>query len=317
MARQNQARAARRSVAGGPLAACALAGIMFLLAGEATAPAATPATAIVDVAGYLAQLRCGDGSLPLLSRCGDARPQRAADRMLWRRADRGNPNPPGYYQVSDSVVADDGKSWITTWSYPPFGQFVAADGDGGEVYVREGNAVRIDRTQDGGRPGMQYFVGTGCGGTGWIAFRDDAPTGRWATLVATLADRPRPDACGHLTRAFTRYRLETVTFPFIVAGRKLSVTLPTIISDHCNAGTLSACNALERSYFARGWGRLYWAAWGPQPARVDLSSRCPPMPFDAPPVAGWHREDCRLTTQIITATGRLSVDRYGWPPRRQ
>ena len=111
MARQNQARAARRSVAGGPLAACALAGIMFLLAGEATAPAATPATAIVDVAGYLAQFRCGDGSLPLLSRCGDARPQRAADRMLWRRADRGNPNPPGYYQVSDSVVADDGKSW--------------------------------------------------------------------------------------------------------------------------------------------------------------------------------------------------------------
>ena len=273
-------------------------------------PTPTPVVTIPDVTAYLAQWRCPDGSLPLVTHCPGAVPQKASDPQFWRRADWGDPAPPAYYQISGSVVADDGASFVSIWSYPPFGPFVAAYGDGGEVYKTDGATVLIDRTQDGGYPGMQYFVGPACGATGWIAFRNDAPN----SVVATLSDQPAPSICpGGFSSAWTRYYTATAALPFVVFGAPQTVTVPVVVSDHCNSGDPATCTALERTFFGLGWGRLYWAAWGPAPATIDLSARCPAIPLDTPPFPNWHLQDCRLTTNIITADGSLSIDGYGWP----
>src|SRR5712691_9015724 len=103
---------------------------------------------IPDMGIYLAQRRCPNGDVP--TNCADPALQRASDKMAWRRFD-------GLDQYEDSVVSDDGSYWVTTWSYWPHGPFLAANGDGGEVYVSDGTTVSICCTQDGGTPRVQHF----------------------------------------------------------------------------------------------------------------------------------------------------------------
>lgn len=216
----------------------------------------------------------------------------------------------GAYQAADAFALADG-SLASTWSYAPFGPFVQANGDGGEVYVIDGPTVRIVATQDGGKPYLQGFYGAACGGSGWVIFRSDAPTGQWNSLTAWLDDLPLPSNCSAATPAFTRYRYEQLAIPFLIAGARIDITLPAIISEHFNNASVEKATALERSIYAQGYGRLIWEAWTTgAPAGSDLDARCPPTAYSVPPAPGWSLSDCRVSTNIVAG----SPPPFGWPP---
>jgi hypothetical protein len=276
------------------------------------------AATIPDVTVFLAQVRCADGNLEVAEPgCAGAAPQKASDAMLVRRFDWAPAGITPGYQASDSYAADRGNYYVATWSYPPFGPLVAANGDGGEIYVTDGTTVRIAATEDGGKIGvLQGFYGASCGGTGWIAFRNDAPTGRWATLVAQLNIRPVPSACpGKLNAAFTRYRLERVAFPFIIGGNRTTITLSTIIGEHYNAASIAQASAMERTFWTQGAGRTLWESWTTgTPAGADLATHCPGTTWSVAPAPGWALSDCRNSTNIVATDGSLTGDSYGYPP---
>ena len=268
-----------------------------------------------DMAAFLAQDLSPDGALEAAEPgCAGARPQRASDPMRMRRHDW---PPPAGYQIVDSYVANGAASFVSSFSFAPFGAFTARNGDGGEVYVIDGDTVRIAATEDGGQMGVvQGFFGARCGGTGWVLFRADAPTGRWAQSLARLKGRPVGSACAASSSAFTRYRLEQVALPFIVGGRPVSMTRPTIIAEHFNAATLERSSALERTFMVRGVGRAIWEAWSKHPPTVaGLPQRCPGTAWSTPPAPDWFLTDCRYATNLVRADGVMSGDRYGWPPK--
>jgi hypothetical protein len=277
------------------------------------APAPGPVT-IADPVAFLVQLRCPDGALEIAEPgCPGAAPQRAADPMRMRRRDW--PAPAGYL-AQDAVLGPDGPE--TLWSFAPSGPFVASHGDGGEVYVVEDRAVRISITQDGGRPYLQGFYGARCGGDGWIAFKADAPTGRWASLVAHLSDGPVPSPCMAFSAALTRYRLEDVAAPWIVAGATRMIVRPTVIAEHYDRATLAASRNMERSFFAKGVGRIIWEAWTTgKPTGNGLAARCPGTAWSTPPAAGWVLSDCRYATNLVADDSAMSGRRFGWPPALQ
>ena len=265
---------------------------------------------ISDVRIFLAQTRCANGAPPYLANTSQPQ-QKASDSMFYRRHDW----PVVGGQISDTVVSDDGNSYITTWSYSPWKEFVAANGDGGEVYVVEGDTVRIDHTQDGSLPYIQYFVGKNCGGTGWILFKNDAPTGSWKEITGSLYIEQDLNTCpgAKLLTGLVRYRLEDVVFPFVINGQKQNITASAIISEHYDGKTIATSKYLERFFLAAGWGRLLWEAWSTEKgAGMDLSARNPGTSFSTPPATGWNMYDCRLTTDIEPADGSLTVDAYGW-----
>ncbi len=273
--------------------------------------------AIVDIRGFLAQKRLPSGALLVTNpTASGAVPQRASDSMLMRRADLGNPNPPGYYQIGDTIESDDSTYFFHTFSFSPFGPFVDRNGDGGEVYVTDGVTVRIAATEDGSQHSvLQGFYGAGCGGTGWVLFKNDVSMGSWHSLIATLSDKRIPSICSVTSSAFTRYRLELVAIPYIISGVQTSITLPTIISEHYNGTSIATSNALERFFFHYGVGRVVWEAWTTTPATdPSLPVRCPGTVWSVAPAAGWYLNDGRYSTQIISASGALTGDLYAWPP---
>ena len=274
--------------------------------------AATPMAAqtVPDPTMYLVQLRCPDGRLAVAEpNCAGAAPQRASDPMTMRRRDW--PAPDGYV-AQDAILGADGPE--TLWSFSPSGPFVAAHGDGGEVYVVDGQTVRIALTQDGGKPYLQGFYGAHCGGTGWVAFRADAPTGHWDSLVAHLSDIRVPSLCFAFSSAFTRYRLESVAAPWIIDGAVRSITLPTVIAEHYDRATLAGAHNMERSFFAKGVGRIIWEAWTTgKPTGQGLAARCPGTAWSTPPAAGWVLSDCRYATNLVAAGGRMRGATFGWP----
>jgi hypothetical protein len=274
---------------------------------------ALKSAAMPDPMSFLVQTRCEHGGAPW--NCDDPVMQKASDVVRYRRHDW---PPPTGYQISDSVLSNDGSQVISTFSFPPFGPFNAAHGDGGEIYVFDGTTVRITATQDGGTPGMQYFVGPRCGGDGWVVFRTDAPTGSWRSLVARLRDVSDPNSCPKLVEAFTQYRLEQITFPFIRVNESRSVTAPTIISEHYGGRSIARASSMERFFLLQGWGKVRWEAWTtnhsirPPP---DLPQRCPSLQFSTPPTASWQMVDCRMWTNVQPVKGGWSVDQFGWPPK--
>lgn len=228
-------------------------------------------------------------------------PTQQADPIRSRRFDF------GHFQANDAFRLPDGSA-ILAWSYAPFGPFDAALGDGGERYVVENGTVRIDSTQDGGTPGVQYFVGAACGGTGWVAFRADA-TAAWQTIVAHLDDHSNPSQCDAANAALTRYERATVTYP--VLG-----PVDTVVSEHYDSGSLASATALERAFYALGYGRLVWQRWGPTPPTIDLSARCPDFGWNTSPVAGWHLDDCREAVTTEPADGSLTGADLWRPPNQ-
>jgi len=282
---------------------------LLLCAGFLFIPGA--AAAIFEPGAYLVQSVCPDGTFAGLNHCHGAVPQSARMPMLWRRRDW--PAPEGY-QIEDSFAGAAGAP-ETIWSYPPFGPFNVRNGDGGEVYAASRNGtIIITETQDGGRPGMlQHFVGPRCGGTGWLVAKGAPPTGRWASAVATLSVSGDPNTCPPLDKAFTRWRLETVSIPFIVSGAARTIAVSTLISEHYDGASLATAQHLERAFYGKGWGRLIWEAWGLTPATVDLKERCPGTIWSRPPLPGWQLEDCRFSTNIVAAKPVLTGAAFGWP----
>jgi hypothetical protein len=307
-------------------------------------PPPVPAITIPDLTLYLAQGRCPDGS-PEMGCVADV-PQRASDPMLWRKHDYGTPTD-GYVAM-DGVESDDGTWFATVWSFAPYDKFNSALGDGGEMYVVENGTVRVTATQDGGTPGMQYFVGPKCGGTGWIAFDNKAPTGAWRDTVATLGDQPDPTACPPLNASYTRWRMETLTIPFRTFGfraipgptwrllptssgtRSLSrwrdlaaasvgvvqsLTLRCIVYEHWNGASIASAVDVEQAVWCAGWGRVWWAKYSPGPV-TDLGYRLPAIPWPAPPERpDFNIKDARLNTNIVAADGSMSATVFGWPPQ--
>lgn len=298
----------------------AFCAVMATLSACASAPkpeSAGPAT--FNPADFLAQAVCPDGALRLVEPACAARPQKASDPLATGRFDWGAPAGQPGYVMQAGFVADDGASYANIWSFgPPYGTLASLVGNGGEVYVVDGDTVRISVTQDGGKPSLlQGFYGAHCGGTGWVAFRDDAPTGRWATLTASLSDLPVPSACAAKSQALTRYRLEQVTIPFVIAGAAVSETLPCVIGEHYNTGSMATASALERSFWCKGVGRAVWEAWstsGPAPTANTVPARCPGASFSAAPAPGWYEQDCRFATRLVTPPSAMTGDGFGWPP---
>lgn len=241
------------------------------------------AVTIADPLAFIVQAR-PDGALATVH-----------DMLTERRHDY--PLPIGW-EVSDSVLMDDGAA-LQTFSFAPFGPFSLANGDGGQILrVGRDGFVRASQTRDGGKSYMQYFVGEGIGGTGWIFFGIDAPTGSWRELVATLAGSSWAGARPALSKAFTRYRMEIIRFDLHPAGIRW---LDTIVSEHYDGATILGSSALERSYFAKGFGLIRWEAWGrtEAPPVTDLAARYQHVTYSDPPAAGWFLDDVRTYTNVV------------------
>ncbi len=283
--------------------------------GTPPAPVPTPAPVaapmIPDISSYLAQTRCPDGAAPL--GCVGAIAQRAADPMLYRRADWSG-HTDG--QIEDAFVSDDGSFYVNTFSYPPHAPFVAANGDGGDVIVTDGHTARISFTQNGDGHGgtlAGYWIGAACGGTGWLLFDDQAPTGGWASRLALLAGAADPGACPPLNPAYTQWRAETADVPFIVDGSPQTVMLPIVVSEHYAGLTADKASSMERFVMAKGWGRVLWEAWGKTPAGNVWA--CPGLAtWSDPPGPGWYLQDRRCLTKLVATDGALTGDMFGWPP---
>jgi hypothetical protein len=262
---------------------------------------------------YLVQSLCPDGSFAELKQCTGAAAQQADRPMLWQRRDWPAPNG---YQIEASFIGVSGAPEII-WSYAPFGSFVARNGDGGEVYdIGRDGSITIAQTQDGGRPGvLQHFVGPHCSGTGWLVAKANPSSGTWTSAVATLSVSQDPSACPPLDRAFTRWRLENISIPFIVSGKTRSITVPSLISEHYDGASIAGAQHMERTFFGKGWGRLVWEAWGLAPPTVDLVPRCPGTAWSTPPAPGWQLEDCRYSTNIVAAKTGMTGAKFGWPAR--
>lgn len=220
----------------------------------------------------------------------DDRKQRIDDPIRIRRHDY------GHYVSTDSFQLDDTRA-ITTWDYPPFGSYDLPS-DGGEQYIIEGRTVRIEGTRDGGKPYNQYFVGANCGGTGWVLFRTDADE-TWRSLIAQLSIAPDPTQCSSGSQAFSRYTKMVVVFP-ILGDRE------TIISEHYGGSTMAA-DALERSFFVAGIGRVAWQAFNVSPGSLppeELAARCPDFQWNS--ADGKYLVDCRVNVQTESAPGSFT-----------
>jgi hypothetical protein len=249
------------------LAALSVLALLLALSdcgGSSSAPVTIP-----DMTLYLAQGRCPDGSPPM--NCVEAMQQRPGDPMHWRRSD-------GQDQIGESVVDPRG-FFVTTWAYGD-GPFNANRGDGGEVYVIDGDTVYITATQDGGKPGIQRF------GRLWPLFNN----------------KTIPCSEGWTTVDFeTRACRVTVTYPATGYGLT-QIVAASVIVDH---GLID----VERSYLASGWGRLCWESVNPSPPRAGMADSCGSgAPDIGPPVS-----DRRRSTALI-AEPEPHMSDFGWPP---
>ena len=302
--------------------AAPLALALLASCGSTPKPTAPAPPTIADLPDYLAQTICPDGAIQIAEPgCVGARLQQASDPLYMRRYDWGASAPQPGFVAQDGFVMDNAMAYVNTWAWwvgQPPGDVHAYYGNGGEAYVLSGNGhtVRISVTQDGGKPYLQGFYGVGCGGTGWVAFGDDAPSGSWRTLTATLSDVTVPGQCAHKSQSLTRYRLEQVTIPFEINGAQASETLPCVIGEHYNTGSMGSASAMERSMWCKGVGRTVWEAWGTAaPTDPSIPSRCPGTDWSAAPAAGWYMEDCRYATRlVVTVEATMTGDRFGWPP---
>ncbi len=269
---------------------------------------------------FTVQQVCPDYGPPWTCSPDQANIQLAGWPAFWRKHDLEISPPPGAgQQISDAALMDDGSSVVDTFSFNPFNpSWVPQWGDGGQVLVSDGWTVRVDRTQDSGNP-MQYFVGANCGGTGWIAFRADAPFEAWKPEIDYLADTPNPYDCPALNPAYLQYALVNEAWPIWWNGSYFVPIIQTIISEHYDNTAISNATFMERTYYAYQLGLVRWAAWespdGGQP--VDPYMNCPQIGNDQAPSDGrqWTMYACRQWTNIQSGAPYYgwTVDTFGWP----
>jgi len=278
------------------LAALALTGC-----GGSSPPPPPPGNATVNSLDYLVQGRncAGDGV---------QNPLHQSDPITCRRFDF------GHHQSTENFLLPDG-SVITTWGYYPFGPF-SPPRDGGERLVF-GPTTRIDSTEDGGTPNrVQFFVGANCGGTGWVAYRSDVAAETQQLVARLNIALDDPNRCSANSQAFTRYWRATVDYPKIGP-------VDSIISEHFNSGSLDRASALERFFWAYGWGRLVWQAFRtewpsflPPTWSDEMTRRCPDFGFNTVNAARqWHLVDCRVSVLVEAANGSLRGSDL-WDPAR-
>ena len=277
---------------------------------------------IFNLMDYVVQWRGANGEWPASS-VSNIRSTRESDPLIWRRHDWGTPDEG--YQIGDAFLSDDSTYAVTTWSYPPFGPFAQANGDGGEVYVSDGFTMRIAGTQDGGSGNfVQFFPGPQYGALGgWIAFRADAPTGSWASVVAELQDWPDPNETNLKPNpSFTRYRLENVTVPWkFTTGWSGEVAMPAIISQHFNGADMGSAIDMEESVWMLHIGRVWYAYYRPHVPDETVAMHYR-IPKGIPPfcgvsdLPGWGLQDARLYTNVRQHDGTVTGANYGWPPRK-
>ena len=299
---------------------------------------------------YLVQSVCLDTGnnitrrLPFDADCGASRPMTEDDPVLWRKHDwGGSEGPTTGWQISDAVSAQrDGMAFVdqtfdfgapaTDNSGRP-DAFRRFDGnDGGDAIVASGDTASVFLTQDGGTPGLQWFVGENCERPGrdryisWVLFKTDVGPD-WHSLVAALRDRPNDICPRKFSQAFTRYKRVTDTYPVRRidpngSETRRMVTLPTILSEHYDRPTIDASGSMERFYYAARLGKVRWEAWSAdagksaQAATLARSGRCPPLADSAPPGSGWMMVDCRMWTNIVIEPDASvwHVRDFNWPP---
>ena len=216
------------------------------------------------------------------------------DMLTMRRHDW---PPPLGWEICDCVKVDPFTALQTFDFVDP-----ANAGDGGQmIKVGDDGFVRAISTRDGGTPYLQYFVGRNNGGTGWIFFGTDAPTGKWRELVATLAKSNWENDKPPLGKAFTRYRREQISMPVHEGSASGVGVFDCIISEHYDMETINQSQAMERSYFAHGFGLVRWEAWGrTSDAPVgDLHLRYQHVAYSNPPDHGWYLDDIRTYTNFV------------------
>ena len=235
-------------------------GLLFLSAchsggGSYPQPPSTPS----DLSLFMAQSIAPDGN--------PATPLHASEPLTYRRHDIGGD------QIEDTFLVADGA--ITSWSYPPHGAFNAVNGDGGEHYFLAGNAIRLDATQDGGKPGVQRFL------IPWTLGTTDT----------------MPCAAG-----WTQYNQLERGCRAVVSYPELG-PVESLVSEHGDA------NQVERIFLGRGWGRLAWQTF--RPSGLTPVDRCPDFGWNAYP--GMVLTDCRIVTHAIPADGSL-IGAQEWHP---
>jgi hypothetical protein len=310
--------------------------------GESAAPPTSPLSP-ESMTRFLVQAACLDAEgkvialTPLDPACNRRRPMTEEDPVFWRKHDWGGSDGAATgWQASDSVLArrggvgfilqtfDFGAPARDNAGWPDaFRRFDA--NDGGDALIVVGDTASAFITQDGGTPGLQWFVGPGCATPGqarylsWISFKADAGA-EWHSLVAQLATG-RADVCPRdFGKAFTRYRLVDAAIPFLRESARENVWLPVVLSEHYEMPSIAESTSLERFYYAYDLGKIRWEAWstGPdkasQGASLAASGRCPAFPEGAAPGPGWRMVDCRTWTNIVGEPGTWRVREFGWPP---
>jgi hypothetical protein len=269
----------------------------------------------------MVEFRCPADDVDPTDGC-NATPRLGATTVSWRRCDWGS-NGNAYYQCTDSYLADDSSVIVQTYAFSLNGPFNAANGDGGQlvdVDAASGNITALS-TQDGGTPGMQWFVGAKCGGQGWVIAELSLGLAyaTWTATADKLAISADPNACPGMGSALDAWESFTVSYPFQVNGQMQLRTIPTLISEHFDHADPTQSVYMERSFFGQLYGLLRWEAWA-SPATgatppADLAQRCPATSLAddyQPPLAGWILYDCRNWTNIMPVSG-WSGDAYGWP----
>ncbi len=275
------------------------------------ATASLPPIPLADFSRFLVERVLDDGSPALVA--GAGRKRTVYDTLTWARSDYGRPG--GYERY---VAAEDSLRgrWVGAWSFYPWTGFNPALGDGGQTIQENGNILIISETQDGGRPDIQQFTGVQPGGlspkgTGWLICDDMPPSGSWRYYVARL----NINGALPLNPAWTRWRMEMLTIPFMVNGSRLDIVRPALITEHFNGATVADAVSLEQSIFLDGFGEVWWAAYGTGAPIGDFAGRTPfGLPWSGPPERpDFVLEDARLWTQIEPiGPGESSV--VQWPP---
>ena len=276
---------------------------------------------ISDMNSYLVQATCSGGLTPNNCTYANQTKDLITTPLTFRRLDW-----PGAYSgiVSDNVLDPGTGAVISTFKTAPFDGPFNPPNDGGDIYLNVanvrsmGDAAIAVKTQTGSLTPI-YFVGYTCGYTSWLLFPQNLPTyGQgWGSAIAELGQSNAPGTnCDtkNMSSAYTRYRLENVSMPFLSNNVQTNLVIPTVISEHYNGSTVARSTELERFYFAQGWGKLRWEYWSTSPPSRDLTGECPSVPTWEVAPSFWRAQltDCRTWTNIIPDTSGWSVSDYGW-----
>lgn len=286
-------------------------------------PPPPPPPVSIDVTAFLRTVICADGSLAALTPGCPSQIAQGATPINYWRYDWAHTDQ---MQIQNTYVLDNGSGWVATFNYPPHGTFNASNGDGGDVFVNDGGTVRISYTQNGQPDGGSvagWWVGSRCGGTGWLSYDQYINDQGWREWTAKLKGALDPNACPKLDSAYTRARLvRSLPIYFILqdpAGNITTQTVPldAVVTEHYAGSTFSGATSMERMIHVKDVGpSVYWEAWVKNPPEAPPVYQCVGVPggWSDAPGPEWVLWDRRCRTVIRQANPVLTGDQWGWPP---